>query len=199
MSEGIAHEFNNALNVVSGNIELLQIALPDHGDVNTFGNQAMDSIERLKKLTNQLHAYARGGKYSAKNIHLNGFLTDTLPDISSKLHSDIILDTDLSESIPMIEADTDQLQMVLSAILTNASEASAGRIHITTSNYPLCHAGGPPYMDCRGGRIFSRDWQESKTFDKSYSFKISICNMHPETNSHILPDNITDVMISRSA
>lgn len=134
LSGGIAHEFNNALNIVSGNIELLQMALPDHADVKTFGQQAMASIQRLQKLTNKLHAYARGGKYREKDINLNDIVKNTLPIFSSKLYPDIIVDTDLSDDISGIKADTDQLGTVLSNVLENASEAleGAGRIHIRT-------------------------------------------------------------------
>lgn len=145
LSEGIAHEFNNALNVVSGNIELLQMALPDHAEVITFGQEAMASIERLKRLTNQLHAYARGGKYRAEAIHLSDYIEKALPAISPKLGSGIVIDTDLSAGISMISADTDQLYVVLSAVLTNASEAmegtgAAGRIHIRTRDEEIDEA-----------------------------------------------------------
>jgi PAS domain S-box-containing protein len=134
LSGGIAHEFNNALNVVSGNIELLQMALPDHGDVKAYGQQAMRSIERLQKLTKQLHAYARGGKYREKIIGLSDFVRSTLPVVSPGLGSSVKLTTNLSEGLPCVKADADQLQMVLSAIITNALEAmdGTGHIHVRT-------------------------------------------------------------------
>ena len=132
LSEGIAHEFNNALNVVTGNIELLQIALSDHDVVNTFNQEVSGSIQRLQRLTKQLHAYARGGKYKTENINLNDIIKNISPAILSKLDSNIMVDIDLSENLSMIKADVDQVQVVLSAVLANASEAGAVRIHIRT-------------------------------------------------------------------
>ena len=147
LSEGVAHEFNNALNVVTGNIELLQMALSDHDVVNTFDQEVSGSIKRLQRLTKQLHAYARGGNYKAENLNLNDIIKNTSPVISSKLDSDIMVDTDLSGDISMIRADVDQLQVVLSAVLTNASEAGAKHIHIRTAereiddNFASSHRG----------------------------------------------------------
>jgi PAS domain S-box-containing protein len=134
LSGGIAHEFNNALNIVSGNIELLQMTLPGHEKVRSFARQAMASIRRMSKLTNQFHAYARGGKYKAKSLNLNALVKSILPMISPELRSDIVINTDLSEDISSIRADATQLQMVLSAVLINSSEAleGGGSIHIHT-------------------------------------------------------------------
>ena len=134
LSGGIAHEFNNALNIISGNIELLQMALPGNEKVGSFEQQAMASIRRMSKLTSQLHAYARGGRYKAKSLNLSTLVKNALPNISPGLCSDIEIDTDLSENISCIMADSGQLQMVLSAVLSNAAEAmeGPGNIHIRT-------------------------------------------------------------------
>lgn len=130
LSGGIAHEFNNALNVVSGHVELLQMELSDHENVRTFGKEAMDSIKRLTMLTDQLHAYARGGKYKAQTVNLSDFVRTALPIILPNIPPGINLDTNLSTDISDVKADPAQFQMVLSAILTNASEALEGKGHI---------------------------------------------------------------------
>jgi PAS domain S-box-containing protein len=136
LSGGIAHEFNNALAVVSGHIDLLLMDLPDHGDVRIFGQQTMESIQRLSNLTNQLLAYARGGKYQAKSVNLSDFLRNTLPNIIPQIGFDISIDTDLPRDISSINADTTQLLMVISAVITNASEAleGEGRIRIISGD-----------------------------------------------------------------
>jgi PAS domain S-box-containing protein len=126
LSGGIAHEFNNALSVVSGNIELLEMALSEQEDMVRMARQAMDSVERMYRLTNQLHAYARGGKYRATSIDLSDFVKSALPDILPNLSSDVYVDADVPDNISNINADTGQLNMVLMAVLKNASEAIEG-------------------------------------------------------------------------
>ncbi len=134
LSGGIAHQFNNALSVVSGHVELLQVGLSDDEKVQTFGQSAMKAINKLADLTKLLQAYARGGKYKVESLNLNDFVRKQLPDILPDKHPGITIDMDLSDDIPNINADASQLQMVMSAVLSNALEAleGCGRIHITT-------------------------------------------------------------------
>jgi signal transduction histidine kinase len=152
LSGGIAHEFNNALNIVSGNIELLKITLAEHEKVGPMTRQALDSVERMHRLTNQLHAYARGGKYRAKSVKLDELVKSVLRDFFPRLPSGVHMDTDLPDTISSINADTGQLQMVITAVLTNASESleDAGDIRVRVSEkkvdgaYTATHPGITP-------------------------------------------------------
>lgn len=134
LAGGIAHQFNNALYGITGNIDLLEMAVPDAAQIKNYVNPMKDSAQRMANLTNQLLAYARGGKYQAKIVAINQFLSDTLPILSHIIRSGIRLETDLCAEMLHVEADVTQMQMVLSAILINASEAieTQGCIQITT-------------------------------------------------------------------
>ena len=134
LAGGIAHEFNNALVGVSGNIELLQMDLPNGENVDKYIERTKDSTRRMVRLTNQLLAYARGGKYQPKIISLNDLVEDTLPLIQHDVDSAIRVETDLPGDISHVEADHTQIQMALSAVLKNAAEAieGEGRIRIIT-------------------------------------------------------------------
>jgi two-component system cell cycle sensor histidine kinase/response regulator CckA len=136
LAGGIAHEFNNALVGISGNIELLQIDLPDNKNIEKYVDRIKNAAYRMAGLTNQLLAYARGGKYQPKTISLNDFVEETLHLIQHSINSAIRLETDLPDGISDVEADATQMQMVLSAVLNNASEAieGKGRIRIITRN-----------------------------------------------------------------
>jgi PAS domain S-box-containing protein len=134
LAGGIAHEFNNALVGITGNIDLLQIELSGNEVIGKHIEPMKVSAKRMANLTSQLLAYARGGKYQSKNISLNDFLKSTLPIIKHTVDSDISLETVFSRDILRLNGDLTQMQMVLFAILTNASEAieGEGRILITT-------------------------------------------------------------------
>ncbi len=136
LSGGIAHEFNNALMVVAGNIELLQMTQGTNADVQRFVTATRDTIYRMSNLTQQLLAYAREGDVSLNRIDLSRFVRHTLPQIQKEIDPAIRIDVDLREDLPAIQADTNQLQMVLTAILHNAVEAmeGKGRIRIGTSH-----------------------------------------------------------------
>jgi len=134
LAGGIAHQFNNALYGITGNIDLLEMAVPDAAQIKEYVNPMKDSAQRMANLTNQLLAYARGGKYRSTTIAINQFLSDTLPILSHIIGAGIRVETDLCADMLHVEADLTQIQMVLSAILINASEAieAQGCIQITT-------------------------------------------------------------------
>jgi len=136
LAGGIAHEFNNALTAVWGGVELLKWKLPDNPEIQDFARDTESSVHRLSDLTNQLLAYARGGKYRPEIINLSDFVETSLPIISHKVDAGIRVETDLALNLAGMEADSTQLQTVISALMINASEAikGNGRIRIITAD-----------------------------------------------------------------
>ncbi len=134
LAGGIAHQFNNALYVITGNIDFLETDYPEDEKIADYTMQIKDSAHRMAQLTNQLLAYAKGGKYQAKAMSVNDFVDNTLSNIHHVINPDIEIKTDLATGILNVKADQTQMQMMLAAILTNASEAIEGDgfIRITT-------------------------------------------------------------------
>jgi two-component system, cell cycle sensor histidine kinase and response regulator CckA len=149
LSGGIAHEFNNALMVVAGNIELLEMSFPGDGAVRKFARAANESIYRMSSLTQQLLAYAREGDFLLKEIDLSEFVKSSLPVINQSFGAGIHLETELKSNLPMVKADKHQLQMTLSAVLKNAVEAmdNRGTISISTD----CQAVGDRFVETHPG------------------------------------------------
>ena len=133
---GIAHQFNNALHIITGRIDLLEMDFSGDEKVSNFAKEMKDSAFRMARLTAQLLAYARGGKYQAKTVSLGDFVRETLPLVRHVVDSSINVDLDLPLDMPNVKVDLIQLQMVLSAVLVNASEAmeGEGRIRVACRN-----------------------------------------------------------------
>ena len=142
LAGGIAHEFNNALSTISGNIELLEMELPKNEEIEARIEPIKNSTRRMARLTNQLLAYARGGKYYPKNLSLSHFIEETLPILKHAIHKKIRVETDLPHNIYQVEADSLQLQMILTALILNSSEAieGKGRIRISLRNQEVDEA-----------------------------------------------------------
>jgi len=136
LAGGIAHQFNNALFVISGNVELFEKAHTTDERTIKYIQPIKTSVRQMANLTNQLLAYAQGGMYKPGNVSLTRFVQDALPIIKYPLDPSIVVETDLHQDVVDVAADTNQLQMVLSAVVTNAAEAitGAGKITITTEN-----------------------------------------------------------------
>lgn len=132
LSGGIAHQFNNILHAITGNIELLEMDFIGNEKIAYYTKRVKDSTHRMTQLTAQLLAYARGGKYQAKTISFDAFVKETLPLVRHSIDAAIQVDM-APPHIVNVTVDLTQMQMVLSAILTNASEAMEGKgcIHIS--------------------------------------------------------------------
>jgi two-component system cell cycle sensor histidine kinase/response regulator CckA len=136
LAGGIAHQFNNALSAITLTLDLLEMDLPGDDNIVKHIESMQHATHRMTQLTGQLLAYARGGKYQAKNISFNDFVRDTLPLLQHTLKPSVYVETDLPHGVWKVRGDLIQMQMVLSAILANSSEAmeKQGRIRITCRN-----------------------------------------------------------------
>ncbi len=147
MAGGIAHQFNNSLAGLMGNVELLEMEVaPDHKAAN-YVAPMMTLIQKMAQLTSQLLAYARGGKYRPSQIPLHDLVSQSLNLISHRLNRNIDVKLDLLAQTDRIKADTAQMQMVIIAVLDNAAEAmpNGGPICISTKSVDISNgkiAGG---------------------------------------------------------
>ena len=121
LAGGMAHQFNNALTVITGGLGLLEGKC--HQSVDELFQPMNEAVDKMVRLTRQLLAYARGGKYNEETLLLSNLVNDSLR-LFNPNNPSIIIETKFSSDLPSINADRNQLQRALLAILANASEAS---------------------------------------------------------------------------
>ena len=153
LAAGIAHEFNNALTGIIGNLDLLELALPGNHQAGNYVRPMKNSAFRMARLTSQLLAYAREGKYQTRLLSLSDFVEDLIPVVRHGIDAQIRVETDLPHHISPVEADPTQMQMVLSAVLANAAEAieGRGRIRISTGNEEITEEAARQHPDLTPG------------------------------------------------
>jgi PAS domain S-box-containing protein len=141
LAGGIAHQFNNSLFSITGNIDLFEMEFPTNENVaSSYTKKMKTAVERMTLLTDQLLAFARGGKYLAKKVSLCDFVRETVALIKLDLDSLIKVDANSPHDILYVKIDTVQLHMVLSAILVNASEAMEGKdgeVHVSCRKFVM--------------------------------------------------------------
>jgi two-component system cell cycle sensor histidine kinase/response regulator CckA len=145
LAGGLAHKYNNALAGLTGYLELLQIEHTDNHCSDTYTEPIMELVQHMAGLTEQLLAYAKGGKYAPKFVSLSDFIQEMLPLIKHRISRDTILETDFSSNAHWVKADTTQLQMVILALIQNAIEAikTSGKISINMHDAAIStHPGG---------------------------------------------------------
>ena|GEM_PF-1364303 len=157
LASGIAHEFNNTLMILSGSAETIQMRLPENEKVKKFAEITKNSIERMVQLTDQLMAYARSGNYQAKTIYLPEFVRAALLVIRHHIKPGIFIETDLPRDILNISGDLAQLQMVIAAVIQNASDAieEEGRIRVKVRNETIDEEAAKKYPGFAAGSYVS--------------------------------------------
>ena len=153
LAGGVAHEFNNALMGVMGNIELLKMDLPEDERRDRSFEAMNESGHRMSRLTDQLLAYAEGGQYNPTDLKLDGFIIETLPILQHDLTPEVRVKTHFPKDISYIRADHTQMQMVLSAILANSNEAieDKGLVRITAETKDIDEAFTKQHPDLTPG------------------------------------------------
>ncbi|MFO7570883.1 MAG: ATP-binding protein [Smithellaceae bacterium] len=136
LAGGIAHQFNNALAVIYGSLDLLEMQAQGNVESRRFLASLKTSASRMSRLTDQLLAYAEGGKYLPQEFSINSLVDDVVNSKISMRDSSITLNTRLDDHAPMISGDITQIKMVLEAVLSNSFEAlnQGGEVTITTGH-----------------------------------------------------------------
>ena len=132
---GIAHDYNNLLFAVIGNIDLALNQIAKDSAIFKILTKACDSAQHAANITKQLIAYAGKGKYISKDIDLSELVEQSFDLISASIPNSISLKLNLHKDIPRIQADREQAQQILINLIINAAEAfnnHSGNILITT-------------------------------------------------------------------
>ena len=153
LAGGIAHQFNNALTIIFGNIDLLGMLTQDSPQNQKIISSLKTSAGRMSRLTEQLIAYARGGKYQPQDFSINVLVDSVVNSKAMLRNSDKQVVTRLGEDMPLTFGDTTQIRMVIEAILANAFEAieHTGTVTITTGRRLVEDGDIAPHWPARPG------------------------------------------------
>jgi signal transduction histidine kinase/ActR/RegA family two-component response regulator len=157
LAGGIAHQFNNALAVIAGYVELLEYDYQKDLQINTYTNPILKASKKMSELTSQLLAYAKGGKYKEHPTELSDVVEAALSFIKHTLPKTITLEMTRQPELPKVKIDTTQIQMVVTSIVSNAVEAIEhnGHIHILCKSIIVDADNQSKYHDIPAGRYVS--------------------------------------------
>jgi PAS domain S-box-containing protein len=135
LAGGIAHNFNNILMGIQGNISLLLMGRkPDHPDF-----KRLNTIEQLVQsgsgLTKELLGFARGGKYEVAPTDINGLIRKNSGMFGST-RKEIVISESYEQNVWTVEVDGGQIEQALLNIYINSWQAmpSGGEMRIQTEN-----------------------------------------------------------------
>lgn len=139
LTGGVAHEFNNLLQIIKGYSEVMLLQLPSGDPVRHDIAGIIEAVTRGAAVTNQLLAFSRRQMHQPAVLDLNGFVTNLGAVFRRLLGENIELATELDPALGRIKADRGQLEQVVVNLVINARDAmpQGGRLVFSTANIEL--------------------------------------------------------------
>lgn len=139
LAGGVAHDFNNILAVIMGNVEL---ALDDATDNNVRHNldQIFAASKRGRDLVKQILAFSRKSEGGLKETEISALVKETARLLRSSLPSTIRIELNIRSTPCVVMADPSQIQQILMNLSTNAAHAmrhTGGVLHIELEHTTL--------------------------------------------------------------
>lgn len=175
LAGGVAHDFNNMLAVILGNVELaldqVKPELPLHNDLQEIRKAA----ERSAELTRQLLAFARKQNAVPQLIDLNATVGGMLKMLFRLIGENIQLAWHPGSGDMTVNIDPSQVNQILANLAVNARDAIAGtgKVVIETENQAVDSAFCSRHAEAHPG-----DYVVLSVCDSG-------CGMDSETLEHI--------------
>ena len=133
MSAGLAHEIRNPLAAIKGAAQYLDPRkLPE--DDREFLEIMVEEVNRLDGVVTQFLDYSRPLKPSLSPTSVNEVLERTFKLLQAQVPQNVVLELELAEWLPRVQADAEQLKQVFLNLALNAFQAMSGggRLHVST-------------------------------------------------------------------
>jgi PAS domain S-box-containing protein len=123
LASGIAHDFNNILTGILGNTALAKMLTPEGSKIHQLLHQVEEAAESAAELTRQLLGFSRKQRPDFGPTDVNKAVGKIVRLVRRSISENIEIETELEGPIPIIRADTGQLEQVLLNMAINARDA----------------------------------------------------------------------------
>lgn len=130
LAGGVAHDFNNILMGIQGNLSLVERDIQDTSLSRAHVLKIESLVTSASELTAQLLGLARGGSYETAAADINQ-LVDEQVEFFRRTHRSISVKEDYKPGLPSVDVDSSQIKQVLLNLLLNAWNAMSNTGHLT--------------------------------------------------------------------
>ncbi len=173
LTAGVAHEINNPIAVIQGNMDVLRQELgPDIIRVQDEVDLILEQVARIHAIVDKLLRYSRPSRYGAElqEVEPNRLIDETLVLVEHEMAArQLRVETDY-RATNRITINAQELQQVLVNLLVNAAQASksGGLISIATRN---CDGGEGIAVSIRDRGVGITAENLSRIFDPFFTTK----------------------------
>ncbi len=155
LTGGLAHDFNNILTVILGNLTALADEPTAKPHVPEFINPSIEAARRVSDLIKNLLSFSRKHPVQTSVVEINQLITAVGDLVKPSLPDTTTLQTRLASTTLSARLDSNQLQNALINLILNARDATDGRGTITiaciteslnTQQAEVLHLPSGPYV-----------------------------------------------------
>jgi signal transduction histidine kinase len=134
LTGGLAHDFNNHLGIIIGNLDLLGDQSELNTDQKELVGEALAAAFNGAELTRRLLAFARRQPLRPARVEINQLIEGITKLLRRTLGERIVIRLRLDPAIPVVLADPSQLETAIANLANNARDAmpAGGHLTITT-------------------------------------------------------------------
>ena len=163
LAGGVAHDFNNVLMVLLGNLEIaLEDIDPDHVAHSSL-QRAFDSAKRGKELVSQILTFSRKDEFEMSPVALGAVIKEALSLLQPIVPPSVQLRCDLDPDIPLILGDKTHLQQVILNLVSNAYQSYGtrpGRVDVACRIEQIGEGDLESYSELTAGTYLSVSVQD---------------------------------------
>ncbi len=132
LAGGVAHDFNNLLMAILGHADLALEELPLLSPTRKRIQEIMIASRQAAGLCLQMLAYTGKGQSVLKRVDLGAMVEEMAHLLKTSISKKAILNLNLKQGLPPIQADASQIRQIVMNLLINASEAIGDRSGVIT-------------------------------------------------------------------
>lgn len=185
MAGGIAHNFNNNLSIIMGNLELANLKIDAKTPVHEYLEQALIATRRSSELVRQIMAYSRQSTFDKGQVSIVEIVEETIKLMRSTMPSSVELSCRIPQDLKpvLVYADANRIQEALLNLCNNAVQAmeEKGLLQIDLTRMDLNQDEIPAHFNCTAGTYLRLRVQDNgcgmksevveKIFDPFYTTK----------------------------
>ena len=148
LAGGIAHEFNNAMQIISNSAYFIQHKPENTDSVVEYADMIAKSAERTSRLTQQLLGFSRKSIIQKKILHLGELVSSQVGMVSRLIGEQILVEHGTDDDLDLVNADPGIIEQVIINLCVNARDAmpGGGRLTIESKNF----IADPEFCDAHG-------------------------------------------------
>jgi CheY-like chemotaxis protein len=153
LTGGLAHDFNNLMMVVIGNLDRLDSTLVGNQPAREMAHSALSAALRGSELTRKLLAFARKQSLQSTVVDLNELVSGMTSLLDRTLGEKTQVTVKIGRELWPIETDPAQVESALANLAINARDAmpGGGKLTIETANTALDAAYAAENPDAAAG------------------------------------------------